>query len=113
MLRYFSSNAIRDHHEIMYLSAAIYLYSNFTEAQDEFPRYIPYEESDDEEFDDEPIHQSDSDDEEFAAEPIREPNQKGLLFSLGARCPDQEWNINDFYQTVPEYRVMSRPELVF
>jgi hypothetical protein len=91
----------------MYLSAEIYLY----------PLRNPLEELDDQEFAAELTHESDSDEEEIAAESvhesIQEPNQKGLLFHLGARCPHQESNINAFYQTVPEHKVLPRPEFVF
>jgi hypothetical protein len=35
---------------------------------------------------------------------------QGLSLRLEARSPDQVWHINDFYQTVPEYRIMPRPD---
>jgi hypothetical protein len=37
----------------------------------------------------------------------RQPAMQGLSFSLGARYLDQNWDINDFHQTIPEHRIIS------
>jgi hypothetical protein len=43
----------------------------------------------------------------------RQPAMQGLSFSLGARCLDRNWDINDFYQTIPEHKVIARPHGTF